>query len=195
MPQGVFCRLAVELIRQGWKIITKESTRTLLLFRWKEFEIFLKENSGYISLIPQVVELVSTIPELHTACVHLRCAISSCLYLSAKAVLGNNFGDVAVLAVGFKCPCKEVDMDHIAVPSETGKSLDCLETCRSQQYSNKQRIWFSSLAGVHGVEVSISAFIHLTCSVSSCVHLSCALRYFPCAHYSLRRMLTAEFGC
>ena len=188
MPQGVFCRLVVALIRQGWKIITKESTRTLLLFRWKEFEIFLKENSGYISLIPQVVEQISTIPELHTACVHLRRTISSCLSLSAKAVLGNKFGEVAVLAVGFECPCKEVDMDHIAVPSETGKSLDCLETCRSQQYSNEQRIWFSSLAGVHGVEVSICTFVHLTCSESSCNscgHLSCALRHSPCPHYSL----------
>ena len=188
MPQGVFCRLAVELIRQGWKIIAKESTRTLLSFRWREFEIFLKESSGYISLIPQVVEEISTLPELHTQCVCLLDTIRDALSLSAKAVLGSNFGSVANLAVGFECPCKEVSMNHVAVPSQTGKSLDCLGTCKSQPYSNDQRIWFSSLDGVHGVEVSVCTFVHLTCSESSCSscgHLSCALRHSPCPHYSL----------
>jgi len=143
------------------------------LFRWKEFEIFLKESSGYISLIPQVVEEISTIPELHTQCECLLNTVRDGLSLSAKAVLGSNFGSVAELAVGFECPCKEVAMDHLAVPSETGKSLNCLGTCKSQLYSNEQRIWFSSLAGVHGVEVSICTFVHLTCSEFS--HLSCAL--------------------
>ena len=182
MPRGVFCRLAVELIRQGWKIIAKERTRTLLLFHWKEFELFLKESSGYISLIAQVVEKISTLPELHTECVCLHETVRDGLSLSAKAVLGSNFGNVAELAVGFECPCKEVGIDHVAVPSETGKSLDCLGTCKSQPYSNNQRIWLSSLAGVHGVEVSICTFVHLTCSeslCSSCGHLSCALRHSP----------------
>ena len=159
MPQGVFCRLAVELIRQGWKIIAKESTRTLLLFRWMEFEIFLKESHGYISLIPQVVEEIPTLPELHSGCTQLLDTVRSCLSLSTEAVLGSNFRNVAELAVGFECPCKEVDMPHIAVPSETGKSLDCLETSRSQPYSNEQRIWFSPADGVDGVEVSIANYI------------------------------------
>ena len=188
MPQGVFCRLAVELIRQGWKICrTAKSTRTLLAFRCREFAIFLKESSGYISLIPQVVEEISTIPELHTECVRLLDTIRDALSLSVKAILGSNFGSVAKLAVGFECPCKEVAFNHLAVPSETGKSLECLEKDSTQDFSNKQRIWFSSLAGVHGVEVSICTFVHLTCSESSCSscgHLSCALRH-PCPHYSL----------
>ena len=162
LPQGVFCRLAVELIRQGWKIIAKESTRTLLLFRWKEFEIFLKESSGYISLIPQVVEEIPTLPELHSGCAQLLDTVRSCLSLSTEAVLGSNF-NMAELAVGFECPCKEVDMPHIAVPSETGKSLDCLETSRSQPYSNEQCVWFSSADGVDGVEVSIANYIVSLC--------------------------------
>ena len=189
MPQGVFCRLAVELICQGWKICRKvKSTRTLLAFSYREFTIFLKESSGYISLIPQVVEEISTLPELHAECVRLLDTVRDGLSLSAKAVLGSNFGSVAELAVGFECPCKEVAMDHLAVPSETGKSLECLEKDSKQDFSNKQRIWFSSLAGVHGVEVSICTFVHLTCSESSCSscgHLSCALRHSPCPHYSL----------
>ena len=190
MPQGVFCRLAVELIRQGWKTCRKvKSTRTLLAFSYREFTIFLKESSGCISLIPQVVEEISTIPELHTQCVHLLDTVRDALSLSAKAILGSNFGSVAEeLAVRFECPCKEVAMDHLAVPSETGKSLECLENDSTQDFSNEQRIWFSSLAEVHGVEVSICTFVHLTgseSSCSSCVHLSCALRHSPCPHYSL----------
>ena len=173
LPQGVFCRLAVELIRQRWKIIAKESTRTLLLFRWKEFEIFLKESSGYISLIPQVVEEIPTLPELHSGCTQLLDTIRSCLSLSTEAVLGSNFGNVAELAVGFECPCKEVDMPHIAVPSETGKSLDCLETCRSQPYSNEQRIWFSSADGVAGVEVSSSSPVVDCACIHGCVNVHC----------------------
>ena len=183
MPQGVFCRLAVELIRQGWKICrTMKSTRTLLAFRYREFTILLKESSGYISLIPQVVEEISTLPELHAECVRLLDTVRDGLSLSAKAVLGSNFEDVAELAVGFECPCKEVAMDHLAVPSETGKSLECLEKDSKQDFSNDQRIWFSSLAGVHQAEVSVCTFVHLTCSESSCmcyVNLSCALRHSP----------------
>ena len=179
MPQGVFCRLAVELICQGWKTCRKvKRTRTMLAFSYREFTIFLKESSGYISLIPQVVEEISTIPELHAECVRLLDTVRDGLSLSAKAVLGSNFGSVAELAVGFECPCKEVAMDHLAVPSETRKSLECLEKDSKQDFSNEQRIWFSSLAGVHGVEVSICTFVHLTCSESSCSscgHLSCAL--------------------
>ena len=197
MPRGVFCRLAVELIRQGWKICRKEkSTRTLLAFSYREFTIFLKDSSGYISLIPQVVEEISTIPELHAECVRLLDTIRDVLSLSAKAILGSNFGSVAKLAVGFECPCQEVVMDHLAVPSETGKALECLEKDSKQDFSNEQHIWFFSLAGVHGVEVSVCTFVHLTCSESSCSscgHLSCALRH-PCPHYSLSRMSSAEFG-
>ena len=173
LPQGVFCRLAVELIRQGWKIIAKESTRTLLLFRWKEFEIFLKESHGYISLIPQVVEEIPTLPELHSGCAQLLDTVRSCLSLSTEAVLGSNFRNVAELAVGFECPCKEVDMPHIAVPSETGKSLDCLETSRSQPYSNEQHIWFSSVDGVAGVEVSSSSPVVDCACIHGCVYVHC----------------------
>ena len=155
LPQGVFCRLAVELI-QKWKICKKEkNTRTLLAFCWREFNIFLKESHGYISLIPQVVEEITTLPELHSGCAHLLDTIKDCLSLSTEAVLGNNFRNVAELAVGFECPCKEVDMPHIAVPSETGKSLHCPAKDSKQEYSNKQRIWFSA-DGVDEVEVSVS---------------------------------------
>ena len=50
-------------------------------------------------------------------------------------------------------------MPHIAVPSETGKSLHCLAKDSKQEYSNEQRVWFSSADGVDGVEVSIANYI------------------------------------
>ena len=152
MPRGVFCRLAVELIRQGWKIIPKESSRTLLKFRWKELMIFLKDGPGLISLIPQVVVESLTLPLLHTRCKVLHDMVRDCLSISTEAVLGSNF-NVAELAMGFACPCSEVDIPHLAVRSEVGNSLDCHETYEPQTYTNKQRIWFSP---VDGVEVSSS---------------------------------------
>ena len=152
MPQGVFCCLAVQLI-QKWKIC--KSTRRLLAIRWREFNIFLKDSQGYISLIPQVVEEIPTLAELHSGCMHLLDTVRECLSFSTNAILGSSFQNVAELAVGFKCHCHKVDMCHLAVPSETGKLLDCLENDSKQEYYNRQHIWFSSLAGVQGVEVSI----------------------------------------
>ena len=154
MPQGVFSCLGVEMIRQGCTIVAKENMRTQLLFCWRNLEIFIKKCSGYISIIPQVVKEISTLAELHTECAHLCRTISDFLSVATEAVLGSSFRSVAELAVAFECPCKEVGMPHLAVPSEMGKSLDCLETCRLQMYSIKQCIWFSPLDGVDGVEVS-----------------------------------------
>ena len=191
MPQGVFCRLAVELIRQGWKIIAKKSTRTLLLFRWMEFEIFLKESSGYISLIPQVVEEIPTLPELHSGCAQLLDTVRSCLSFSTEAALGSNFRNVAKLAVGFECPCKEVDIPHIAVPSQTGKSLDCFETSGSQPYSNEQRIWFSSADGVAGVEVSSGPVVDCACRWLSAVFM-CIVWLYPFSSNAI--LVNLRFG-
>ena len=152
MPRGVFCRLAVELIRRGWRIKKKESSRTLLKFRCKEFMIFLKEGPGLISLIPQVVVDSLTLPLLHEKCEVLLRTAKDCLSISIEAVLGSNVNPDK-LAVGFKCPCKKVDMPHLAVRSETGDSLDCHETEDPQMYTKRHCIWFSP---VDGVEVSSS---------------------------------------
>ena len=151
IPQGVFCRLAVELIQNEWKIIENESTRTLLKFRWKEFELFLQECLGYISLIPRVVEEFSSLSELHTCCDGLINTITTCLSLSTEAVLGSHFSTVAELVIGFECPCKEVNLPHLAVPSSTGKSVICSQCSASHTYTKQQRIWFSR---VDGAEVS-----------------------------------------
>ena len=152
MPRGVFCRLAVELIRQRWIIIQEESSRTLLKYRWNEFMIFLKESPGLISLIPQVVVDSLTLPLLHEKCEVLLRTAKNCLSISIGAVLGSSVNPDE-LTVGFKCPCERVDMPHLAIRSETGDSLDCHETKDPQMYTKSHCIWFSP---VDGVEVSSS---------------------------------------
>ena len=150
LPQGVFCRSAVALIQYNWVIVEFESTRTLLKFQWKEFELFLQEQPGYICLIPQVVEF-SSLSEVQTGCEVLLSTMTTCLSLSTEAVLGSHFSTVAELVIGFKCPCKEVNVPHLAVPSSKGESLICSQLPCRHTYTKQQHIWFSR---IDGAEVS-----------------------------------------
>ena len=155
MPRGVFCRLAVELIRQEWKILKRENSRSLLKFQWEEleeFDIFLQECPGYISINPQAVMELSSPSELHTACASLISTVEQCLFISTEDVLGSQFSSHAELAMGFRCHCKEDSVPHLAIPSKGGKILKCTQNKSRQVYSNQQRIWFSP---VTQVEVSI----------------------------------------
>ena len=156
MPRGVFCRLAVELIRQEWEILKHENSRSLLRFRCgqhEEYDILLQECPGYISIIPQAVYEVPSPSELHTACQSLVSTVTQCLSASTEDVLGNQFSSHAQLAMGFRCCCKEDIVPHLAIPSKQGKFLRCTQTDRREMFSNRQRIWFSP---VTQVEVSIS---------------------------------------
>ena len=158
MPRGVFCRLAVELIRQKWEILKHENSRSMLRFRWEEheeFDIFLQECPGYITIIPQAVHEEAPSPsELHTACQSLVSTVTQCLSASAEDVLGNQFSSHAQLAMGFRCHCKEDIVPHLAILSKQGTFLQCTQTDERQRFStNQQRIWFSP---VTQVEVSIS---------------------------------------
>ena len=155
MPRGIFCRLAVELIRQEWCYIDK-SSRSLLKYRepQKQFDVFLKECPGYISLIPQaVVEFLSPL-ELHTACKSLLKTVTQCLTISTEDVVGSQFSGTAKLAMGFTCECKKKNVPHLAIPAKHEHFLECIPTSSCQTYTKKQRIWFSP--SVDGVEVSSS---------------------------------------
>ena len=180
LPRGVFCRLTIELIRMKWKITAKNITRNLLTFRWGEFEILLQESPGYISLIPRVVEKIATVPELHSGCIELLHTTKKCLSRSAEAVVGSHFSTVAELAVGFECPCKNVSLPHLAEPSDTGKSLECLETSSSQTYTKQQRIWFSFM---DGVEVSMWVALYILQEGVLTVFVLCGylfqIKHFP----------------
>ena len=122
MPRGVFCRLAVKLIRQEWDIVKDESSCSLLKFEGDEFTIFLQEFLGHISIIPQTVVKFSSPSELHAACVSLRSTVTQCLSVSAEEVLGSQFSSHANLAIGFTCNCKEKVVPHLGIltPSKQG---------------------------------------------------------------------------
>ena len=156
LPRGVFCYLAVELIRHGWKIAQNESTRTLLKFNWKDFKILLEECPGYISLLPMIVKKISSLSDLHTSCHDLRSTVEECLSISTEAVLGSHFNTTAEIVMGFRCPCTNLSFSHLAVLSEMGDSLICNQTDEPQSCSNQHRIWFSK---VEGAEVSIN-YLH-----------------------------------
>ena len=155
MPRGVFCRLAVELIRKEWDIVEDESSRSLLKFEGDEFTIFLQEFPGYISVIPQAVVKFSSLSELHTACVSLRNTVTQCLSVSTEEVLGSQFSIHANLAMGFTCNCKEKVVSHLAIltPSKQGIRFKCTRKHARLTCSSQHLIWFSP---VDGVEVSIS---------------------------------------
>ena len=69
------------------------------------------------------------------------------LSISTEAVLGSNC-NVAKLAVGFACPCSEVDIPHLAVHSDAGNSLDCCVKYNPQRYIQRHCVWFSSVDGM-----------------------------------------------
>ena len=156
MPRGVFCRLAVELIRNKWINLKDECTRSLLKLRepQKQFDIFLEDCAGYISIIPQVLVKFFTPKELHTACESLHCDVTRYLSESTMNVIGSEFSNSAKLITGFKCLCEKAkDVCHLAIPVAHGDFLECSLTKDRQKYTTKQHIWFSS---VEDVEVSIS---------------------------------------
>ena len=147
MPRGVFCRLAVELIQNNWMIIDK--SRSLLKFQWEEheeFDIFLQECPGYIRLMPQAVDEVSSPSELHTVCASLISTVERCLSVSTEDVLGSQFR--GELTRGFRCHCTEEIAPHLALPPKQGQSLKCSQKRGRQAYSNQQRIWFSEVSKV-----------------------------------------------
>ena len=156
MPRGVFCRLVVELIQNEWHILKDKCTRSLLKLREprKQFDIFLEDCAGYISIIPRVLVKFFTPEELHTACESLHCDVTRCLSESTMNVIGSEFSNSAKLITGFKCLCEKAkDVCHLAIPVAHGDFLECSLTKDLQEYTKKQHIWCSS---VEGVEVSIS---------------------------------------
>ena len=156
MSRGVFCRLAVKLIQNEWNILKDKCSRSLLKLRepQKQFDIFLEDCAGHISIIPQVLVKFFTPEELHTACESLHHDVTRFLLKSTANVIGNEFSNRAKLITGFKCDCKRAkDVCHLAIPVAHGDFLECSLTKDLQEYTKMQHIWFSS---VKGVEVSIS---------------------------------------
>ena len=156
MPRGVFCRLAVKLIQNEWNILKDKCSRSLLKLRepQKQFDIFLEDCAGYISIIPQVLVKFFTPEELHTACESLHHDVTRFLLKSTADVIGSEFSNRAKLITGFKCSCKKAkDVCHLAIPVAHGDFLECSSSDDRPKCTKRHCIWSSS---VEGVEVSTS---------------------------------------
>ena len=149
LPRGVFCRLAVQLSNGPWIPIPKESDRTTVKFHSEEFELYLTEAPGFISLTPVLKEELEgkeTLAELHTLCQQLHDTLHKSIVPSAQDVLGEGFGQTAKIVFGFECGCGNVP--HLATPaSAVGKSLICQATQMRRKSQKKERIWFSPVDG------------------------------------------------
>ena len=149
LPRGVFCRLAVQLSNGPWTPIPKESDRTTVKFHSEEFELYLTEVPGFISLTPVLKEELEgkeTLAELHTLCQQLHDTLHKSIVPSAQDVLGEGFSQTANIVFGFECGCGNVP--HLATPaSAKGKSLICQATQMRRKSQKKERIWFSPVDG------------------------------------------------
>ena len=56
LPQGVFCRVVVELAKGPWKVLPMESTRTSVKFLWKNIQILLMECLNRVEVAVTVQE-------------------------------------------------------------------------------------------------------------------------------------------
>ena len=145
LPQGIFCRLAVELSKGSWTPVPKESDRTTVKFISEKFDLYLTEAPGFIRLTPVLaVELEGKeqLAELHTLCSEVYGTLQKSILPSAVDVLGEQFTQTAKVTFGFECGCGKVP--HLATPvAATGKSLICQSTQKHHNSLKKEQIWFS----------------------------------------------------
>ena len=157
LPRGVFCRLAVQLSNGPWTPIPRESDRTTVKFRSDEFDLYLTEAPGFISLTPVLVEELEgeePLTELHKLCHQLYDTLHKSIVPSAEDVLGEQFNQTAKIVFGFECGCGSVP--HLAIlATAKAKSLLCQATNERRKLLSQQRIWFAPVkcAEVSGLSV------------------------------------------
>ena len=150
LPRGVFCRLAVELSKGPWRPIPQKSDRTTVKFHSEDFELYLTEAPGFISLTPVLVEELEgkePLAELHKLCRQLFDTLHKSIIPSAEDVLGDQFSQTAKIVFGFECDCRKVP--HLATPmSSKTKTLICQATDQRSKSLNRERVWFIPVANV-----------------------------------------------
>ena len=156
LPRGVFCRLAVELSKGPWIPIPEKSDRNTVKFlsEGEEFELFLAEAPGFISLTPVLMEKFKeeSLAKLHKLCRKLYDTLDKSIVPTAENVLGDQFRQIAKLVYGVKCDCS-VQVPHLATPSASGNSLVCQSTQEhlNRRILSQEQIWFTP---VESAEVS-----------------------------------------
>ena len=151
LPQGVFCRLAVQLSSGPWTPIPKKSDRTTVKFHSGKFELYLAEAPGFISLTPVLVEELDekeSSTELHTLLRQLHNTLHENIIPSAEDVMGKEFRQTAEIVFGLECGCGN-KVPHLATPATAeGKSLICQVTADRRKSQKEEQIWFSPVDGI-----------------------------------------------
>ena len=147
LPRGIFCQLAVELIR-SWEPIPKASNRNTVKFRWGKFNLYLREAPGFISLTPFLIEeLDGKDPiQLHKLCREMHAIFSKGLESAAEDVLGVQGRQAANLVFGFECCCDCTQTPHLATlrqAASKGESLICPAPKGGRDSKQEEQIWFS----------------------------------------------------
>ena len=151
LPQGVFCRVVVELAKGPWKVLPTESTHTSVKFLW---------NNGHILLIECLnrVEVAVTFQEsflppracdvmkmTHKYCYEVLELVKTSMRKVSEEMFEGHNHDIGDVVVGFKCPCG-APFSHIA--QEEHMSVRCVGgEMRGifQKLSPDQLIWFTPI--------------------------------------------------
>ena len=148
LPQGVFCRVVVELAKGPWKVLSTESTRTSVKFLWKNSRILLMECLNRVEVAVTFQE--SFLPPhpcdvmkmTYEYCREVLESVKSSIRKVSEEMFGEHNHDIGDVVVGFQCPCG-APFSHIA--QEEHMSVRCVGgEMRGifQKLSPDQLIWF-----------------------------------------------------
>ena len=151
LPQGVFCRVVVELAKGPWKVLPTESTRTSVKFLCKNSHILLLECLNRIEVAVTFQE--SFLPPhpcdvmkmTHEYCREVLELVKASIRKVWEEMFGEHNHDIGDVVVGFQCPCG-APFSHIA--QEEHMSVRCVGgEMRGifQKLSPDQLIWFTPI--------------------------------------------------
>ena len=153
LPQGVFCRVVVELAQGPRKVCPTESTHASVRFLWKNSHILLMECLNRIEVavtfqeafVPLHFRDIDMMKITHEYCCEVLELMKRSLEKVSEEMFGeHNHGNGDVI-VGFQCPCS-APFSHIA--KEEHMSIRCVGgEMRNvfQKLSLDQLIWFTPI--------------------------------------------------
>ena len=151
LPQGVFCRVVVELAKGPWKVFPEVSTRTSVKFLWNNSQILLMECLNRVEVAITFQE--SFLPPhpcdvmkmTHEYCREVLELVKMSMRKVSEEMFGKHNHDIGDVVVGFQCPCG-APFSHIA--EEEHMSVRCVGgEMRGifQKLSPDQLIWFTPI--------------------------------------------------
>ena len=151
LPQGVFCRVVVELAKGLWDVLPTESTRTSVKFLWKNSHILLMECLNRVEVAVTFQE--SFLPPhpcdvmemTHEYCREVLELVKASMRKVSQEMFGEHNHDIGDVVVGFQCPCV-APFSHIA--EEEHMSVRCVGgEMRGifQKLSPDQLIWLTPI--------------------------------------------------